>query len=144
MLSGTYAVAQLKGSIRGEEKHVRTILTITSHKTRRCLMITLCYQTQPSLTRTCTNRLSPPPSAHSLRCQKPTQCSWAAKRFIKTSKKRERSVSPAASVWEDFYGNLELDFLCNLYSWVIFSHPVQSAEAAVICVFLNTTQRRRG
>lgn len=36
----------------GREKHVRTPLTITSNKTRRCLMITLCYQTQPSLTHT--------------------------------------------------------------------------------------------
>lgn len=52
------------------------------------------------------------------------------KRFIKTSKRIECTISPAAWVWEDFNRNLELDFLCNLYSCVIFSHPIQSAEAA--------------
>lgn len=131
-------------SIRGENSMSEPQPSISSNKTRRCLMITLCYQTHPSLTRTRKHSLqisplSPyfaSPSAHSL-------CFWAAKRFIKTSKRIECTISPAAWVWEDFNRNLELDFLCNLYSCVIFSHPIQSAEAACF-LFPNMAQRSRG
>lgn len=135
-------------SIRGENSMSEPQPSISSNKTCRCLMITLCYQTHPSLTRTHKHSLqisplSPyfaSPSAHSL-------CFWAAKCFIKTSKRIECVISPAAWVWEDFNRNLELDFLCNLYSSVIFSHPIQSAEAA--CFFLSergteASRMRRG
>lgn len=44
-------------------------------------------------------------------------------------KGRNASFPPAASVWEDFYGSLELDFLCNLYSCVIFSNPIESVAS---------------
>lgn len=135
MFSGTYAVAQLTEAL-GERKTCQNHANYyQQQKTQVLNDHSLLPNTALTDTYVHKHSLSPPPSAHSSRCQQPTQCFWAAKRFIKTSKKIERSISPAASVWEDFYGNLELDFLCNLYSWVIFSHPIQSAEAAFF-VFL--------
>lgn len=95
-------------SIWGEDSMSEPQPTISSNKTHRCLMITLCYQTQPLLTRTQTQStsLSLP---HSLRCHQPTHCVFgAAKRFINTSKRVEKTIPPAASVWEDFYGNVQV------------------------------------
>lgn len=142
MFSGTYAVAQLMEAL-GERK---TCQNHTSYYQQQNMQVLndRCVLPNTALTDTHVHKhsLFPPPSAHSWCWQQPTQCFGAAKRFIKTSKKIEHSISPAASVWEDFYGNLELDFLCNLYSWVIFSHPIQSAEAAFF-VFLNKTEEMR-
>lgn len=67
----------------------------------------------------------------------------ATKRFIKTSKRMEHIISPAASVGEDLYGNLQLDFLCNFHSCVIFSNPIESA-ASCLFLFEQGSRWRRG
>lgn len=143
MWSGTYAVAQLTEAFRERKACQNPTNYYQQQNTQVLNDHSLLPNTALTDTHTCTNSLSPPPSAHRSRCQQPTQCFWAAKRFIKTSKKIERSISPAAPVWKDFYGNLELDFLCNLHSWVIFSHPIQSAEAAFFCVFEHDAEETR-
>lgn len=51
----------------------------------------------------------------------------------------KRTFPTAASSWEDFYRNLELDFLCNLYSCVIFRNPIDSAAS---CLYLFKQGRR--
>lgn len=111
MFSGTYAVAQLTEAL-GERK---TCQNHTKYYQQQNMQVLNDRSLLPNTALTDTHvhkhNLPLPPSAHSLRCQQPTQCFWAAERFIKTSKKIEHSISPAASVWEDFYGNLELDFL---------------------------------
>lgn len=99
-------------SIWGEKSMSEPQPTISSNKTHRCLMITLCYQTQPLLTRTRaqtqSTSLSLPQPIVCIAISPLTVCVWAAKRFINTSKWVERTISPAASVWEDFYGNVQV------------------------------------
>ncbi len=77
------------------------------------------------------------PSAHSrvLGCLPPPNGS------LRLQKGRNASFPPAASVWEDFYGNLELDFLCNLYACVIFSDPIEFAASSL---FLFEQGRAKG
>lgn len=63
-------------------------------------------------------------------CRQPSSDFWASstKRVIKTSKQGWNASFPphSFSFGGDFYGNLQVAFLCNLYSSVIFRNPGES------------------
>lgn len=99
---GTYTMAKLTEALRRREHHVRATQTITSDKTRRCLMIVLLFKTH-TLTngthiRTNTLNKSRTHTVNSfLHAVSPlAEQFWAAtaKQFIKTSKGMERNVPP--------------------------------------------------
>lgn len=124
---GTYTMAKLTEALRRREQHVRATPTITSDKTRRCLMIVLLFKTHtpmaPTFTQTPSTRVihtvnsilhAVSPLAEQFRAA-------TAKRFIKTSKRMEHIVSPQLQ-----FGKISMG-MWNWISCVICIHVLSLA-----------------